>query len=88
MKKYNSRTEVKIFNDEMFRGYTDHELQNIMAQLRHDREACASKGKDTKPIEIEICYLQREFEFRNYDRMIQSYSERDQRPQQYNAHVN
>lgn len=71
--KKTAKTEVRVFNDEYMGNYGDRELDNVLVQLRHDREACASKGKDTKPIEIEICYILRELEFRNFDRLVQSY---------------
>ena len=60
------KSEVRLHTIDQLAWMSDDDLMNLHTTLERDREhVLPMRGKDVTPIEIEICYVQRELDIRN-----------------------
>jgi hypothetical protein len=60
------KSEVRLHTIDQLAWMPDDDLMDLYMTLERDRENVLSiRGKDVTPIEIEICYVQRELDIRN-----------------------
>ncbi len=60
------KSEVRMHTIDQLAWMPDDDLMGLYMTLERDRENVLSmRGKDVTPIEVEICYVQRELDIRN-----------------------
>lgn len=66
MRKQLLKSEVRLHTIDQLAWMPDDDLMGLYMTLERDRENVLSmRGKDVTPIEVEICYVQRELDIRN-----------------------
>jgi hypothetical protein len=67
------KSEVRLHTIDQLAWMPDDDLMGLYMTLDRDRENVLSmRGKDVTPIEIELCYVQRELDIRNTRRRAHS----------------
>ena len=67
------KSEVRLHTIDQLAWMIDDDLMSLYMSLERDRDNVLSmRGKDATPIEVEICYVQRELDIRNTRRRAHS----------------
>jgi hypothetical protein len=64
MKKTVKSVEVQLCTIDQLAWMSDDELIDLMLNLEKSRERAVSRGNDSRNVEIELCYSQREWDIR------------------------
>jgi len=60
------KSEVRLHTIDQLAWMPDEDLMSLYMTLERDRDNVQGmRGKDATPIEVEICYVQRELDIRN-----------------------
>lgn len=66
------RTDHRLNSFDQLNWMTDDELVSLNMTLERDREGMISRGRNPRNVEVELCYVQREWDIRNTRRAAHS----------------
>ena len=57
--------QVRMYTSDTLAWMSDEEIVSLSMNLEKDRDAALNRGRNPKDIEIELCYVQREWDIRS-----------------------